>query len=371
MGTVLAAGLLAGGCLPHGCQREPDRSLFASDSLSRQVAEETPVDTLEALWRTTGTDEHPLRQPRTVRFLKGDGPAHLAVSDVERNSLFRFGEDGRVVAETADEAFDIPYLAGTHGDTLVVFNAGADRIDRVAGGRRLAAQSLPVERPSPETLVYVEAAGGDTFVKVIGASVDGYIARLDRRGGTEARAPLTGPYWRDAGFLRVWGDSLLSLSGFRPVVDVLPRGFADGAQPDSMALVGFNSPMLERSHAYAAGDVSQAPLLAASGAVAGPWLFVLNIRPGWIRIDAYDRSGRLQRRLVQPGRSGNRGFYPLDVAARRTARGVLLAVTIRSPEPRLELYRWRPAAAVAGGAADGDRKRKTPPEAAASGGDGR
>ena len=78
----------------------------------------------------------------------------------------------------------------------------------------------------------------------------------------------------------------MSLSGFRPVVNLLPRDFRDGTTPDSLALVGFGSPMLERRYAFGQGDATEAPLLTPAAAPVGDTLFVLNLRPGWVQIDA-------------------------------------------------------------------------------------
>ena len=333
---MLLGLLLFTGCLPYSCQRQANEALYPSDSLSRRIAQNTPADTLDSLWATTGTKTHPLKHPRTVRFV-GDG--ELAVSDVERNSLFRFAADGRLVREISDEGFRTPYLIGIRGDTLVVFNAGNNRIDRVAQGRRVGA-SVTYERPAPETLVYMLVTNTTLYAKVVGRQTDSFIARLDDVARPTARAPLRGPHWKYAGFLRAWGDTLVSLSGFRPVVDLLRRDFRDGATPDSLALVGFDSPMLERRYAFGQGDATEAPLLTPAAAPVGDTLFVLNLRPGWVQIDAYDRSGRLQRRLVERHDAGNPDFYPLDLDARRTDEGYVFAVTIRSPTPRLEVFRW-------------------------------
>jgi hypothetical protein len=267
------------------------------------------------------------------------------VSDVERNSLFRFAADGELRREVGDEGFRTPYLIGTRGDTLVVFNAGTNRIDRVAQGRRVGA-SVTYERPAPETLVYMLATDTTLYAKVVGRQTDSFIARLDDEARPTARAPLRGPHWKYAGFLRAWGDTLVSLSGYRPVVSLLSRDFRDGATPDSLRLVGFDSPMLERRYAFGQGEATEAPLLTPAAAPLGASLFVLNLRPGWVQIDVYDRNGRLQRRLVEPHDEGNPNFYPLDLAVRRTEHGYTFAVTLRAPEPRLELYRWRPSPAT-------------------------
>jgi hypothetical protein len=336
VGLLLLGLLLLPGCLPYSCQRQANEALYPSDSLSRRVAQDTPADTLDSLWTFTGTRAHPLKHPRTVRFV---GAGTLAVSDVERNSLFRFAADGRLVREVSDAGFRTPYLIGTRGDTLVVFNAGTNRIDRVVRGRRVGA-SVTYERPAPETLVYMLATNTSMYAKVVGQKTDSFIARLDDRAQPVARASLRGPHWKYAGFPRAWGDTLVSLSGFRPVVNLLPRDFRAGATPDSLRLVGFDSPMLERRYAFGQGDATEAPLLTPAAAPVGDTLFVLNLRPGWVQIDVYDRTGRLQRRLVERHDEGNPGFYPLDLDARRTSDGYVFAVTIRSPTPRLKLFRW-------------------------------
>jgi hypothetical protein len=339
-GLLVGSLLVLAGCLPYSCQRTANEALFPADSTSRRVADTVPADTLRPVGASTGTKAHPLAYPRTVRFVEGS----VAVSDAERNSLFRFGPDGTFRREVADEAFAVPYLIGHRADTLVVFNAGADRIDFVVGGQRLAERAVAYDRPSREALVYMLATDAHLYAKVVGQDEGAHVARLDSTGAVVARADVGGPYWRRAGFLRAWGDSLVSLSGYRPVVQRLPRAFADGAAADSLSLVGFDSPMLERSFAYAQGDVTKPPLLTPAAAAVGDRLFVLNLRPGWVQIDVYGRDGRLQRRLLEPHRRGNRGFYPLDLDARRTDAGYRFAVAVRSPEPRLELFRWRPAA---------------------------
>lgn len=337
---VLAGLLLMTGCLPYSCQREANKAVFPSDSLSREIARDVSSDTLDLLWTVGGTEAHPLEYPRTVRFVEGGG---LAVSDAERNSLFRFTEEGEVERETSDEAFDVPYLMGSRGDTLVVFNAGADRVDRTVEGRRLTNKSFSFERPAPEALVYMMASDTSLYAKVVGEDIESYIARLDDEGRSVARAPLEGPHWRHAGFLRLWGDSVVSLSGFRPVVNLLPAAFQEESRPDTLALKGFDSPMLERSYAFAQGDVSKPPLLTPSAAPVGDLLFVLNLRPGWVQIDAYDRNGRLQHRLVERHEMGDQNFYPIALDARRSEEGYEFAVTLRSPEPQLELFRWQPS----------------------------
>ena len=339
--ALLTALLMLAGCLPRSCQRELPTALFPSDSLSRQVAAQTPMDTLQRVHRSIGPEAQTLEFPRTVRFGSGDS---IYVSDAERNSLFVFDPEGTFAREIAAPAFSVPYLAGVRGDTLVVFNAGADRVDFVVGSRVVDQTDLSAARPEAETLVYAVASETALYAKAIGENTDGFIARLRRDGAIAAQVPLSGPDWRRAGLLRVWGDSLLSLSGFRPVVDVLPLDFTPSTRLDTMALVGFDSPMLERSHSFVTGQVTQAPLLSAAADASGDRLFVLNMRPGWLRIDAFDHDGRIQQRLTQPNPGPGKSFYPRDLAVRaRSDGGYDLAVIFTEPTPRLDLYRWFPA----------------------------
>lgn len=337
--SLLAGLFLLTGCLPYSCRPETEEALFPADSLSRQVAEDVPADTLDSIGHTVGTEAHPLRYPRTVRFVGADG---LAVSDVERNSLFRFGADGTFEAEVRDEAFAVPYLAGVRQDTLVVFNAEENRFDWVVDGRRLPGRARDFERPAEESLVYALATDRHLYAKVVGEGFAPVIQRLGTNGRVEARTELPGPYWARSGGLRRWDDRLVSVSGFRPVVHTLPLDFQSEARADSLRLMGFDSPMLERSHAHAKGDAQKPPLLAASAATVGDTLFVLNLRPGWVQIDVYDRTGRLQRRLIEPHEEANRNFYPVDLDARRADGGYQFAVAVRSPEPQVEVFQWQP-----------------------------
>jgi len=174
----------------------------------------------------------------------------------------------------------------------------------------------------------------------VGKQFQGYVAHLDEHGGIITRVSLPGPYWRHAGLLRVWGDSLLSLSGFRPILDVLPTDLS--IPLDSLPLVGFDSPMLARSLTFLHGETHEPPLLSTSATPVGDWLFVLNLRVGWLRIDVYDRAGRLQHILVQEDPGFNTEFYPMDLAVRSPEAGLYeMAVVLVKPVPEVKLYRWK------------------------------
>ena len=108
-----------------------------------------------------------------------------------------------------------------------------------------------------------------------------------------------------------------------------------------MALLGFDSPMLRRTFAFRQGDARQAPLLSSSAAPAGDRLFVLNMRPGWLRLDVYDRAGRLQHVLVEADPAYNKQFYAIDLAVRMLdGGGYQIAIAVVEPVPEIRLYRW-------------------------------
>jgi len=342
---ALVVALVVSGCLPSSCQRETPRELFPADSLSRQLAEAMPGDTLAVGWQSTGTEAHPLEFPRTTAF----GPeGTLYVSDAQRNSLFAFdGTAGTLLEEFTVDTFSFPYVTGVRGDTVLVFNPESHHIDFVVEGRSVRQVPTPSgdDIPRRDGLLYTAADSGHLYFKAVGDRFDSYIARLDEHDGQIlARAALEGPFWRHAGFMRPWDDQLLSLSFYRPVADVLPTDWSDGATVDTLAFTGFDSPMLARSRAFMAGDINQPPFLTASAVPVGAHLFVLNLRIGWLQVDVFDRDGQLQHRLLQPRPTVDREFRPVDMAVHREADGAYrIAIVQTSPQPLVRTYRWLPA----------------------------
>jgi hypothetical protein len=335
LAVALACGLVLAGCLPSSCRPTESRALLPADSLARQLAARVPVDTLRLVWEAAGEGSNALRHPRTV--LAGhDG--RWWVSDFEPSRLVAFDSAGVSVEAVQDDALAYPYLIGQRADTLVLFSPGSGQVQFVADGRvvhHFATPAGPFERG---TLQYAVADRGGVWLKVVPEDREGSLARLDDQGQVRAQTALTGPHWRHAGPLRMWEDTLLSLCGYRPVAD---RWYPDGRR-DSLVLAGFDSPMLARSRLFLTGEIHEAPLLSATAVPVGERLFVLNMRPGWLQVDVYDRSGRLQRVLVQPNPDFNQQFYPVDLAVRPLARGYALAVLTHQPNPRLRRYDWNP-----------------------------
>ena len=333
--ALLAFLLVLAGCLPSSCSRTESQAITPVDSLSRQMAAQITPDTLRLVRRMAGPPDRAMAYPRTVLF----GPdGRLFAADAERNSVYTFDPAGAFLDEITWDGAAIPYLAGLRGDTLLVFSPEARRLDFILHGSPVRHLATPGDLPEGP-LQYATATDEAVYLKVTAKNFAGYLARLDAEGRITARVALPGSEWRHAGLLRTWGDSLLSLSGFFPIVDVLTPDLA--APLDSMALLGFDSPMLRRTFAFRQGDARQAPLLSSSAAPAGDGLFVLNMRPGWLRIDVYDRAGHLQRVLVEDEPAYDKQFYPIDLAVRQTETGGYeIAVALVEPVPEIRVYRW-------------------------------
>ncbi len=329
------------GCLPYSCNRVEQRALLPADSLSRSYAASLPVDTLRHVWSSAGPEDALMTFPRTVLFAE-DGRVHVA--DPEQQGLYTFAPDGApqptvVLAEDAQ----FPYLIGRRADTLFVFSPDQRRIDAYLDGEHIRSLPTPVEVPERGTLQYALATDSSFFVKVLGEDFPGYLARLDDAGNETGRLSLSQSAWRYAGFLRAWQGDVISLVGYRPLVDVWPQQGPMGmGTPDSLVLFGFDSPMLARSRLFLEGEEHQAPLLTSSAAPAGDLLFLLNMRPGWLRIDAFDRAGQLQRQLVQPNPGFSMEFFPQDLAVREVAPGQYeFAVITTQPTSEVHFFRWQ------------------------------
>ena len=336
----LAAAVWLAGCLPSS-QKELDRTVSAADSASAALAASTPVDTLDLVWTARAPEAEPMRLPTTLAWV-GDA---LAVVETGDGSVRRFTGAGTYLDATALPPEGFPYLAGVRGDTVVVLARGAGELWWTVPGRGVV-RRVPVPVGTSAAL----AGPGRLAVRVGGGTgPDPAVVWLSESGRETARTPLPGAPWRSVGFLRRWGDTLLALSGYRPVLDVV----APGATADTLALVGFDSPQMVRSAQFARGDVDEPPLLASSAAALGDRLFVLNLRDDHVRVDVYGSDGRLQRVLVSPGERLPARPVALDLAVRQRGGAVEVAVLrsqppglLRASASELALYRWRPPGAA-------------------------
>lgn len=321
----------AQGCLPYGCSRTESRVISIADSLSRAFAGTVRVDTLTP----TGSLTTPMEHPRTVGYAP-DGT--LYVTDTGAHRLVRADLGG------AERVYDLdtlryPYLAGFVDNTPMVYSPEAHYVVAIQEPGLSAWWRVPDEGPEEGGLRYAAVVDDGPFlgiwIKVLGPDFPGFLGRVDSSLTFVERIPLPGPYWRYAGLLRPWMGQPLSLSGYLPLVHRIRDGSVD-----SLALFGFDSPMLARSRQFQAGNVDAPPLLTAAAAGLDSTLFVLNMRPGWLRVDAYDMDGRLAAVYVEPDPVFNEDFYPTDLAVRRTAAGFDLAVAVSKPEPAVRLYSW-------------------------------
>ena len=332
LGAFLAVAVLSG-CLPSS-QRRTDRSVSAADSASAALAETVPVDTLGVAWTARAPADDPMPMPSSLAWL-GDT---LAVVETQTGSVRWFGAEGAPLGRIRLPDQSYPYVAGARGDTLVVLARGAGELLWVTGGgvaRRVSVPGATAALAAPGLLAVRLGGGPDT--------TEAGVARLDERGAVLQTTPAPGPAWRSVGFLRALGDTVVALSGYRPVLDV----FAPGARPDTLALVGFTSPQSVRSAQFMRGEAEEPPLLTSSAAFfEGSW-YVLNLRSDHVRVDVYGRDGRLRRVLVSPGPWAPDGPVALDLAVRERGGAVELAVLralppglLRSPDAEVTVYRW-------------------------------
>ncbi len=253
----------------------------------------------------------------------------------------------RIVRRIATDA-EAPYLAGFRGDSLVLFQPspaafvvyGSDG----EASRRVDVPGLPEE---PALLRYGSVWGNDFVFKGLSETTPPFLLALDARGDSTGRYALPGPFWRYAGLMKPAANGdLLSLSGFRPVVDRIARtSLVDATvRPDTLRLDGFSAPIpiMARARRFAQGEDTTPPLLTASADQVGEWLFVLNMRPGWLRVDVYDVEGVLRYAFNEPNAQAGKNFYPRDIAVRQTGGDYHIAVAFTDPEPRVAVYRWAP-----------------------------
>ncbi|MDA0378660.1 MAG: hypothetical protein O2899_04130, partial [Bacteroidetes bacterium] len=294
--------------------------------------EAMPVDTLEWV-SSTVFDQEDFRNPRTVRFL---GAEDLVITDTQAHAVHYLDGQNRIVKTTLLPGA-IPYLAGVDGDSVWVFGPGDRSVRLLVGGEPQDSLRIDLGSGNERALTWVVRSQDGFISKVLDDDSGNHVAWHDASGAVVRRLELPASTWRYAGFLRPDGERLVSLSGFLPWVH-LPSETG----LDSLRLMGFDSPMLARTLQFERGTTEQPPLLSGSADVAGGWLFVLNMRPGWLHVDVYDRDGTLRYVLTQPDPSFDKEYYPSDVAVRETAPGWFeLAVTVTEPETRVDRYHWQ------------------------------
>ncbi|MEL6614724.1 MAG: hypothetical protein AAFQ43_03250 [Bacteroidota bacterium] len=351
---ALLAGLavVLTGCLPSS-QKQNTRALTPADSAATAIAEAVPADSLVEVWTAPIGDR--AFAPTGLAWVQPDSgaAARLAVIETRDGAIHLLSARGDSVGTWPLAEGSFPYLAGTLGDTVAVFARGVPEIQWVTA----AGVVRRMETPEEASAALVES--GRTVVRVGGGPSDASAAlvRLSASGAETSRHPIAVD-WRASGYVRAWGDSVLALSGYRPVADVLTPEASGGAVLDTLAFTGFDSPQLVRSYQFMIGEVDEPPLLTSGARALGDRLFVLNVRTERVRVDVYDRAGRLVRVLQGPiptdpdGRPQVLDVYPADLAVREAASGAVeVAVLLQRPrgiiqqaDARVVLFRWTPPA---------------------------
>lgn len=332
--SALLILMLLSGCLPSSCSRPDTHSLLPSDSLSRAIAIETPESALEFTGQVD-LDLH-IEHPRTI--LHDASSQKTYVSDTRSHRIVSIDRDGAVRNVTALAGVEHLFLAGIRNRHVAILEPAAPRLHFLKGDSLSDSIDVDLEL-SESSLIYAAVSDHAAFIKIVDAGESSVIYRVDDDGKVTGEYELPGPHWRHAGLMRFWDDTLISLSGYRPVIDrISPGGIVD-----SLVLQGFDSPMLSRSRRFVEGSISDAPLLTSSADVESDYLFVLNLRAGWIRVDVYDQTGRLQHVLVEPDPQPRRQFYPVDLTVTAVPSGGFeIRVLLVEPAPAVLKYRIGP-----------------------------
>ncbi len=330
---ILVFCVLFTGCLPSSCNRIESQAISPVDSLSRAIAATILPDTLVSPVVIRGTD---LEYPRTILFGKEE---QIYAGDTESGRIFVYNLNG-----TAETSFSLPhttfpYLAGWKSDSLIVFDPVTHRFHFVVN--RKSTDSIVVKKVPPRSLQYALANENELYLKAVTPDTTHFLWTLDRKGNPIQESVLYGSSWEHAGFLRNFDDRIVSLSGFYPRALTWSKDISDA--PDTLQWIGFDSPMLRRTYAFDRGQGRGAPLITSSASEAGEFWFVLNQRAGWLRVDVYSLSGRLQHILIEADPGYLKNFYPIDLVAKLNRDGTYrLAVALVAPEPSIRVYLWTP-----------------------------
>jgi hypothetical protein len=334
--AVLAGVVFLAGFLPFSNKKEPTE-LFPVDSVSRSLALSTRKDVPDLDWSLDGgaLQDHYLA---TIQFGNGDT---LWAADLASHDLMLFTANG-ILTKRLPSDVEYPYLSGSRGDSVAVFGAGSGRL--CLAGPRQRCMTVP-SVTGPEVLssfIYV----GEQWIVLKNLSETGTheLVRLTPHGEPVDRRTLRGPRWRFHGPLLGWEDAVASLSSYRPTVDIwYPSGSLD-----TLALSGFDSPMLARSRSFVRGDIDEPPTMIGSAEEFEGMIFLLNLRPGVLRIDLFDSTGRLVR-ILEREYPEPTSFTPADLAVQRIdSSQIRIAVSSTrarygplslSYDSRLEMYR--------------------------------
>ncbi len=331
--TVFFLLITLAGCLPSSCKRTESRDLFPADSLSRQLAAVTVEDTLTVFGLSSGDGTRPFEYPRSIQF---ESTGTLLVADVGNGRINRIASDGSYLT-TIDSSLTLPFLAGRIRDTTFVFDAATNVIRFIVGDSSRTWSSIQTGNLEENSVRYAVVHDGQTYLKLVPEGAPATLSTFSDTGELVYSIDLPGASWQWAGFLRSVDSSLISLRGYQPQIDI----FDSDLEHDSLRLSGFDSPMLARTRSFLLGDAHAPPLLTASASFTDKYIFVLNMRPGWTRIDVFTREGTLERILTRENPSFNKEYFPTDLSVFHSGSGTyLLAVTYVKPDGRVETYEW-------------------------------
>lgn len=316
---------MVGGCLPSS-QKQNTQTLTPGDSLSREIAATALVDSLTVVWEVRAPEETPMELPTSLVWFPDSLGGDLVVADTRRGYIHRISPDGAYQGVWESDDFQFPYLAGIRGDSIAVFNRGRNTLGFVRNGSVVRSITLPEEDVSAVLVT-------DSSIVVKRTEEGIYdLAEISEHGEMLQRYELVGPYWRHYGFIRSAGSQVFSLSGYRPVVDVLQEETPAGSTLDTLALVGFDSPQLVRSNQFLLDEIDEPPLLISSATYHAGKLYVVNMRAERVRIDVYGTGGHLERVLEYVDYTAVSEAFPADIAVRSDgSNGLLIALVMQSP----------------------------------------
>jgi len=188
------------------------------------MAASIPVDTMEVVDQLR-PESPPMSYPSSLGYAP-DGT--LWAGDLLNHTITGFSTTGRVNWSFQFDDLKYPYIAGFRSDTLVVFTPDDPRILQIEDAEIVRTINILGDPAVDSGNQYATTYDGGYFYKVVDKNFGGYIARLNNEGRETARWNLPGEYWRYAGALRMWSDSLLSLSGYLPAQHA--TGMAEGGR---------------------------------------------------------------------------------------------------------------------------------------------
>jgi hypothetical protein len=309
---LVVVGLCVSGCLPFGNRSEPTE-LFPADSVSRQIAEEIEPLALEIVFRL---------EPDSAAYFGSiqRGPDSLIwIGDLYAEKIHRFTESGDWRPAIRSPELKYPYLSGGDADTVYVYEASDETLLGIHQETVVRHETLPVRVSAMNLSRSVLVFGGALYVKDTG-SLEGATLAISSSPGRSAglvRVRLPGPSWHYHGIMRPWLGQAAAASGYQPQIYL----FSPSAGTDSLRLRGFDSPMLARSRAFALGEVEEPPLMISSISPVDSSLYVLNVRPGVVRIDEYDVKGLLTR-VFEWSAPEPESFTPVDMLVTTDEEGL-------------------------------------------------